>query len=126
MQAFDELGIELLKYGYRKVVFLETECNRCGTFRLGLGPEVPLGDHFECPRCHEQRPCSGILAVGYSRRALPLEPEFYGGAAHFLQISEQEYRPPVRKLGKDGRAHHYKKREHEESEQPWQSQYLMA
>jgi hypothetical protein len=80
MQAtFDELGIELLKYGYRKVVFLEVECKIDGASRLGVSAELPIGEQFECPECHAQRPCSGILAAGYSRRPLPLEPEFWSG-----------------------------------------------
>src|SRR5260370_31801280 len=59
-QTFDEMGIELLKYGYRKVVFLEVECKIDGAIRLGVSPELPIGEQFECPECHAQRPCSGI------------------------------------------------------------------
>ena len=65
MQApFDELGIELLKYGYRKVVFLEVQCKIDGAFRLGVSPEVLLDDQIECPKCHAPRACSGIPCHG--------------------------------------------------------------
>ena len=107
--TFDQLGIELLKHGYRKVVFLEVECKIDGTYRLGVSAEVSIGAHFDCPKCHMQRPCGGILATGYSRRSLPLEPEFWGGAAHWQQMSEDEYRQPAPKPGTGVRARHYRK-----------------
>jgi hypothetical protein len=119
--TFDALGIELLKHGYRKVVFLEVECKIDGTYRLGVSAELPLGPHFDCPRCHVSRPCSGILAAGYSRRSLPLEPEFWGGAAHWQQMSEDEYRQPAPKPGMDGRARHYQKTRQVDTSEPEQS-----
>ncbi len=113
--TFDELGIELLKYGYRKVVFLEVECKIDGAIRLGVSPELPIGEQFECPECHAQQPCSGILATGFSRRPLPLEPEFWSGPTHWDEISIDEYRPPAPKPGHEGRARHYRKTLHVES-----------
>ena len=89
--TFDALGIELLKHGYRKVVFLEVECKIDGTYRLGVGAELAIGDHFECPQCHEQRPCSGILASGYSKKPLPLKPEFWYGRGNWQIVSENEH-----------------------------------
>jgi hypothetical protein len=68
---FEELGSELLNSGYRKVAFLEVECKIDGTFRLGIGAEAVIGEHFECPECHEMRPCSGVIATGYCRQPLP-------------------------------------------------------
>ncbi len=105
--TFDQLGIQLLKHGYRKVVFFEVECNLDGTYRLGVSAELQFGSHFDCPKCHMQRPCSGILAIGYIRN--PLEPEFWCGAAKWQEISEDEYRRPMSKPGMDGRARHYRK-----------------
>src|SRR5262249_32441083 len=111
MQAtLDELGIELLKYGYRKVVFLEVECKIDGAFRLGISAEQPIGDRLECPRCHLPRPRSGILATGYSRRPLPLEPELWKAAIDWDTISDDDYRPPANKPGLEGRARHYRKK----------------
>jgi len=108
MQAtFNELGIELLKYGYRKVVFLEVQCKIDGTFRLGVSPEALFDSQFECPKCHSLRPCSGIIATGYSRQSLPLE-EFWSGPGDWDEISIDEYRPPKPKPGVDGRARHYR------------------
>jgi hypothetical protein len=106
--TFDELGIELLKYGYRKVFFLELECKIDGTYRLGVSAEIPIGDQFECPKCHEQRPCSAVLAVGYSRHPLPLEPEFWRGPAYWHEINEKEYRQPAPTPGLEGRSRHYR------------------
>ena len=105
-RTFDELGIELLKYGYRKIVFIEVECKIDGTYRLGVSAGQPIGDRFECPECHEQRPCSGILATGYSRKPLPLAPEFWYGSGNLHNVSEDEYRPR-RRTGQYAR--HYRK-----------------
>jgi hypothetical protein len=108
-RTFDELGIELLKYGYSKVVFIEVECKVDGTYRLGVSAELPIGDHFECPECHEQRPCSGILATGYSKRPLPLQPERWWGRGNWHCIDERPWQRPSAKLMRDVRARHYKK-----------------
>jgi hypothetical protein len=35
MQDFSSLGIELLNFGFHRVVFLECECPEHGTFRFG-------------------------------------------------------------------------------------------
>jgi hypothetical protein len=106
--AFDELGIELLKWGFRKVVFLEVECKIDGTHRIGVSAGLPIGDQFECPKCHAQRPCSGIIATGYSRQPLPFH-EFWNRSGRWDDISADEYRPPVPKPGLGGRARHYQK-----------------
>ena len=83
--AWDELGIELLKYGYRRVRFIELECRTDGTLRIGVSSEVALNGHFECPRCHLSRPSSGILATGYTRRTVPF---VNNGAAHYYDSSD--------------------------------------
>ena len=107
--AFDELGIELLKWGFRKVVFLEVECKIDGTHRIGVSAGLPIGDQFECPKCHAQRPCSGIIATGYSRRLLPFHEFWMGSSGRWDDISADEYRLRATKPGVDGRARHYRK-----------------
>ena len=108
MQNFSSLGIELLKYGFRPVVFFECECPDHGSFRFGLAPDLPISDRIACPRCNVPRPCSGILAAGYTRKPLPLEPEHVHRAVRWQWIGEEEYRPK-RVVGLDNRARHYRK-----------------
>lgn len=76
--SFDELGAGLLSSGYQKVIFLEVECSLHGAFRLGVSEDQALGEHFECPECHALRPCSGIIATGYSRQPLPFQEHWCG------------------------------------------------
>lgn len=71
MQALDQLGSELENSGFQKVAFIEVECKKHGTHRIGIRPDQRTGRHFECPTCHEKRPCSPILARGFCRRPLP-------------------------------------------------------
>jgi hypothetical protein len=118
--TFDALGIELLKHGYRRVVFIEVECKIDGTYRLGVCSEQPIGDHFECPECHEQRPCSGILATGYSCRLLPFE-EFWFGPGNWDQMSAREYLVRKPKLAMNGRARHYRKTLQVDAREPEES-----
>ena len=80
--TFEELGAGLLSSGYQKVVFLEVECNVDGAFRLGVSPDEPIGERFECPQCHVPRPCSGVIGMGYSRQPLPLQ-EFWCGPGNW-------------------------------------------
>jgi hypothetical protein len=80
--SFEELGAELSNSGYQKVIFLEVECNVDGAYRVAVSAEQPIGDRFECPLCHAQRPCSGIIATGYSRRPLPLH-EYWCGPGNW-------------------------------------------
>jgi len=77
-------------------------------FAFGVTPDVPLGDRIACPRCNIPRPCSGILAAGYTRKPLPLEPEHVQRAVRWQWIGEEEYRPK-RVVGLDNRARHYRK-----------------
>jgi hypothetical protein len=76
--TFEELGAGLVNSGYRKVIFLEVECRQHGAYRLGVSPDQPIGEFFECPECHTQRPCSGVIATGYSRLPLPLQEHWCG------------------------------------------------
>jgi hypothetical protein len=108
MQAFSSLGIELLKFGFHPVVFLECECPEHGTFRFGVMPDLPTGDRIACPRCNVLRHCSGILATGYTRKPLPLEPERVHRAVRWQWIAEEERRPK-RIVGIGNRARHYRK-----------------
>ena len=108
MQDFSSLGIELLKYGFHPVVFLECECPDHGSFRFGVMPDLQLSDRIACPRCNILRPCSGVLAAGYTRKPLPLEPEQVHRAVHWQWIREQEYRVK-RVVGLGNRARHYRK-----------------
>jgi len=70
MRTFSSLGIELLKFGFHPVVFLECECPEHGTFRFGVTPDLPVGDRIACPRCNVLRPSSGILAARGRTRKL--------------------------------------------------------
>jgi hypothetical protein len=106
MQDFSSLGIELLKHGFHPVVFLESECPDHGTFRFGVTPDLPVCDRIACPRCNVLRPCSGVLAAGFTRKPLPLEPERVHGAVRWQWVSEEDY-CPTRVVGQDGRRRHY-------------------
>jgi hypothetical protein len=86
--TFDELGAGLLSSGYRKVIFLEVECKIDGTYRLGISPEEAIPDSYECPKCHEARPCSGVIAIGYSRQPLPLQERWCGPGNWNFQATE--------------------------------------
>jgi hypothetical protein len=72
MQDFTSLEIELLKFGYRKIYFLETECITCGTWRIAQDAiferaiSVP-----SCPQCSRRVEPSPILALGFTRRETP-------------------------------------------------------
>jgi len=50
MQDFSWLGIELLKYGFHPVVFLECECPDHGTFPFGVMPDPPVEQSHCMPR----------------------------------------------------------------------------
>jgi hypothetical protein len=76
--SFEELAAGLLSSGYQKVNFLEVECSIHGAYRLGVSEDQAVSDHFECPECHALRPCSGVIATGYSRRPLPLQERWCG------------------------------------------------
>jgi len=86
--SFEEIGARLLNSGYRKVIFLEVECNRHGAFRVGLSADEPVGNQFECPECHTQRPCSGVIATGYSRQPLPFQEHWCGPGNWSFQARE--------------------------------------
>ncbi|HEY7354016.1 MAG TPA: hypothetical protein VH596_14715 [Terriglobales bacterium] len=86
---FDELAADLLNSGYRKVAFLEVECKIDGTYRVAISPEQPVGEHFECPVCRELRPCSGIIAVGFSRKPIPFQERWCGPGNWNFQISDR-------------------------------------
>jgi hypothetical protein len=94
MQDFSSLGIELLNFGFHPVVFLECECPEHGTFRFRVMPEQAIDDRIACPTCNVLRPCSGILAAGYTRKTLlALEPEHVYRSARWEWIREEQYRP---------------------------------
>jgi hypothetical protein len=59
MQDFSSLALELRKFGYRKIYFLETECFDCGVWRLTQDAilEPPEGV-CPCPQCTAMVPCS--------------------------------------------------------------------
>lgn len=86
--SFEELGAGLLGSGYQKVVFLEVECNIHGAYRLGVSEGEALGDYFECPECHALRPCSGVIAKGYSREPLPLQEHWCGAGNWNFQAAD--------------------------------------
>lgn len=86
--SFDELGASLRNNGYQKVVFLEVECNLHGAYRVGLSETQNLGEQFECPECHALRPCSGVIATGYSRQPLPLQERWCGPGNWNFQASD--------------------------------------
>ena len=86
---FNELGVALLDSGYRKVAFLEVECNVDGTYRVGISPDQPIGERFECPECHELRPCSGIIAIGFSRQNIPFQEHWCGPGNWNFQAGER-------------------------------------
>ena len=87
--SFEELGAGLINRGYRKIVFLEVECNRHGAFRVGLSADQPIGENFECPECHTQRPCSGVIAMGYSRKPVPFQEHWCGPGNWNFQAREE-------------------------------------
>lgn len=76
--SFEELGAGLRDRGFQKVIFVEVECNVHGAYRLGISEDQAPTGHFECPECHALRPCSGIIATGYSRQPLPLHERWCG------------------------------------------------
>jgi hypothetical protein len=72
MQDFSSLGIELLKYGYHKIFFLETDCLRCGTWRVALSAHSDGGiTDPSCPQCRGNVAVSPILCWGFTRRETP-------------------------------------------------------
>ena len=80
-RTFDELGIELLKWGFHRVAFFECYCPAHGTFRFAVTPETEISERHPCPDCDVLRPASGFIAIGYSRRALPFYERVYGAPA---------------------------------------------
>ena len=72
MQDFSSLGLELLKYGFRKVLFLEVSCLHCGDHRIGCDASCGAENTVPaCPSCGRMVPASGILCVGFSKREMP-------------------------------------------------------
>jgi hypothetical protein len=87
--SFEELGEGLLGSGFQKVIFLEVECNVHGAYRLGVREDQAPAERFECPECHALRPCSGIIATGYSRKPLPLKERWCGPGNWKFQAKEE-------------------------------------
>src|SRR5215467_11061958 len=104
MQTWDALAVELLKFGFRKILYIEVECSRCGAWRIGISPDSILGERFECPKCHRAVPCSAALAIGYTRRELPIV-DFWKRPARWDWISLEDHVARSRR-GAGGRAHH--------------------
>lgn len=65
MQDFSSLGIELLKYGFVSISFVELYCSSCGGWRCAVGQSYPL---MPCPACGLIREAA-VIASGFTRHA---------------------------------------------------------
>ena len=64
MEDFSCLRVELLKYGFSEVRFLESFCLTCGSWRCGI--EFPQPE-IACPVCGVLRHASWLGCSGFSR-----------------------------------------------------------
>jgi hypothetical protein len=72
MQDFTSLEIEQLKFGYRKIYFLETDCITCGVWRIAQDAVSAQGNTVpSCPQCSRMVQASAILCWGFSKRETP-------------------------------------------------------
>jgi hypothetical protein len=67
MQDFSSLGIEVLKYGFHPVVFLECECAEHGTFRFGVMPELAIEWPLRDKPAHDRGGDVGVWCVSKRR-----------------------------------------------------------
>jgi hypothetical protein len=71
--SFTSLEIELLRYGFRKIYFLETDCLACGTWRIAQDGVFEPGNTVPgCPQCSGRVQVSPVLCWGFTRREMPI------------------------------------------------------
>ena len=64
ISSFDSLAIELLKYGYSPIIYLEIYCPVHGGWRGSLTEASPM---VPCPQCGVLREAA-VIAVGFTRQ----------------------------------------------------------
>jgi ribosomal protein S27E len=70
--SFDHLSLELLKFGYHKVLYLEVSCLRCGDYRVAQDAVFAQGNTVpSCPACGRRAEASPILCEGFSKHETP-------------------------------------------------------
>jgi hypothetical protein len=104
--SFDELGLELLKHGYRRFETRHLYCSNHGLVRLNL--EVGA-ERWPCPICGEERDCSLPLQRGYTRYQLPTFDVVVRRIAWEAVAEDEFHARPIPKPGVDGRSRHYRK-----------------
>jgi hypothetical protein len=66
MQSWTEVRLQMLAWGFRRVLTIEIDCPRCGLYRAELWEEL---EFYPCPGCaHAAKVCH--ILEGYTRRTV--------------------------------------------------------
>ena len=65
------LDLQLLEHGFHAYQTVCVWCSIDGLIRVDLSRQLDIDGVWPCPVCKVDRPTSGTLAVGYTKRHLP-------------------------------------------------------